>query len=109
MPWEPLPDANKEPTRVHEPLSKLMDRLAGASLTTIEVVMDSWADIVGDAAAAATTPAKIANGVLTVRTSDPIWTTEMRWLEPAIIERVAALSGGTKLRSVKVAVAPKQR
>jgi len=93
---------------MQEPLSKLMDKLAGASLTTIEVVMDSWADIVGAAAAEATTPAKIADGVLTVRTSDPIWTTEMRWLEPTIIERVARLSNGTALRAVKVAVAPKR-
>jgi hypothetical protein len=104
MPWEPLPEQGREPTPVAEPLNQLMDRLAGASVSTIEAVMDSWPAIVGPKLASATAPAKIADGCLTVRTDDPIWATEVRWLEASIIDKVGALAGGTELTSLRVVV-----
>lgn len=102
MPWEPLPNPQVDPSRLADPLDRLMNRLAGASLSAIEVIMDHWSDIVGPDAAAACAPVKIADGVLTVRTSDAVWASELRWLEPTIVERAAALSGGASVRSVKV-------
>ena len=69
--------------------------------------MDAWPEIVGAEIAAASSPAKIDDGCLTIRTDDAIWASELRWLEATIIERVAALSGdsdGSGCTRVRVVV-----
>lgn len=108
MPWEPLPGAkDREPERVSVPLDQLMDRLAGASVSAIEVVMDRWADIVGDAVAGVSAPVKLADGVLSVRVEQAELATELKWLEPTIIDRVRELAAGTELTGVRVVTRPR--
>jgi len=104
MPWEPLRDKDSEPKRVSEGLDELMNRLTGTSVSVIETIMDSWSDIVGEAAAVASAPVKLSDGVLTVRVENSVWGTELRWLEPTILERVRALADDPGLRKVKVVV-----
>ncbi len=104
MPWEPLPSGGTDPRLVREGLDQLMNRLAGTSLSTIELIMDSWADIVGEAAALESAPVKLRNGVLTVRVENSTWSTELRWLEPTILEWVANTASGAELREVNVVV-----
>ncbi|MGI9623431.1 MAG: DciA family protein [Acidimicrobiales bacterium] len=91
MPWEPLPDNSSEPRRLYDSLDRLLDRLSGTSMSATELVMTRWADVVGEDAAAATTPVKIHDGVLTVRVEDPVWATQLSWLEPQIVARVSDL------------------
>ena len=104
MPWEPLPSGSPDPVPMREPMDALMERLSGASTSTIETVMDSWPAIVGEPLASSTTPEKIAGGCLTVRTHDAIFGAEIRWLETTIIERVQELSDGGTLDRVQVVV-----
>ena len=106
MPWEPLPSGSPDPVPMREPMDALLERLSGASTSTIETVMDSWPAIVGEQLASATAPVKIAGGCLTVRTDDAIWASEIRWQESTIIDRVQALSGGGTLDRVHVVVRP---
>lgn len=104
MPWEPLPSGSSDPKPVSEGLDQLMNRLAGTSLSTIDVIMHSWADIVGEAAASASAPVKLHDGVLTVRAENSTWCTELRWLEPTILDWVANSAAGSRLRGVNVVV-----
>ncbi len=104
MPWEPLPGGTREPTSVRQALDVVMNRLSGTSLATIEVVRDAWPEIVGSDLASASTPVKIDAGRLVVRVEEAIWATEIRWLKGQIVERIAALSGGTTLSDVRVVV-----
>jgi predicted nucleic acid-binding Zn ribbon protein len=106
MPWEPLPQRHVDPAPLGMSIERLMTRLAGVPTSAIELIMDRWSEIVGDAAGAACAPVKVSNGVLTVRTDDAIWGTELRWLEPTIIERIAELDEGTIINSVKVVIRP---
>ena len=93
MPWEPLPQHSRDPSLLGDGLDELMQRLSGASLSAVEAVMDAWPEIVGAEIAAASSPAKIDAGCLTIRTTDAIWASELRWLETTIVERIAALAG----------------
>ncbi len=104
MPWEPLPGAEREPASIRQSLDAVMNRLSGTSLATIDVVMNAWPDIVGPSLAAASAPVKIDAGQLLVRVEEAIWSTEVRWLQGEIVERVAQLSGGTTLTGVRVVV-----
>ncbi len=108
MPWEPLPGAKeREPERVAVPLDQLMDRLAGTSVSAIEVIMDRWPDIVGDAIAGVSAPVKLADGTLSVRVEAAELAGELRWLEPTIVERVRDLADGTELAAVRVVTRPR--
>lgn len=108
MPWEPLPGVeHREPQRVAAPLDRLMDRLAGTSVSAIEVIMDRWAEIVGDAIAGVSAPVKLADAMLSVRVDQAELATEVRWLEPSIIERVRELTDGTELTGVRVITRPR--
>ncbi len=84
-----------------------MTRLSGVSLSTIEVVMDRWIDIVGPDAAGVSDPVKLTDGVLTVRVDDPVWASEFRWLENTIVTRVTELASGAVITNVKVVVRPR--
>lgn len=106
MPWQPLPTGSPDPVPVRESLDAVMERLSGASVSAIETIMESWPAIVGGELGAATAPVKVAAGCLTVRTTDAIWATEIRWLEATIIERVRALSDGSTIDRVQVVVRP---
>lgn len=108
MPWEPLRKTKIiDPAPLGASIEHLMTRLAGVPTSAIELIMDRWPEIVGDAAGASCAPVKVSQGVLTVRTDEAIWGTELRWLEPTIIERITALDEGTIITSVKVVVRPR--
>ncbi len=106
MPWEPLPDAQRQPSPLSEPLDRLLDALVGASASTIDTIIDRWPEIVGDVVAPRARPVKLVDAVLTVRADDAVVGSEVRWLEPTIVERVAELAGGAQLAGVKVVVGP---
>lgn len=106
MPWEPL-HTEREPATLAGSLDDLLTRLSGVSRSSIEVVMDRWTDIVGDAAASVSDPVKIADGVLTVRVDDTVWASEFRWLETTVLERIRELTDGAAPERVKLVVRPR--
>lgn len=107
MSWQPLEKHSKGPSHVTDALNELMQKLSGTSLSTFETVIDSWSEIVGEAIAAESSPVKIDSGCLTVSAKDAIWASELRWLEPKIIEKIMLLSNvtnGEKIRKVRVVI-----
>ncbi len=46
----------------------------------------------------------VRDGVLTVAVDDPIWATQLRYLETAVVERAAALLGPSSVTSLRVRV-----
>ncbi len=106
MPWEPLPDVGRQPRPLSEPLDRLLDDLAGVSASTVEAIIERWPAIVGEALATRSAPVKLADSVLSVRTDDAVVASELRWLEPTIVERISELAGGPPLAGVKVLVGP---
>ena len=85
----------------------MMDRLAGTSVSAIEVIMDRWPEIVGDAVAGVSAPVKLADATLSVRVTEAELATELRWMERTIIDRVAELAPGTELGAIKVITRPR--
>jgi predicted nucleic acid-binding Zn ribbon protein len=67
---------------------------------------DGWADFVGEAIAAHSRPRSLRGGVLTIAVDASPWATELRYLETAIRERVAAVTGVDAVAEVRVVVEP---
>ena len=65
-----------------------------------------WAHIVGDEVARHAEPTSLKEGVLRVRTSSPVWATEITYLAADIKDRVNAALGKSLVREVVVWTSP---
>ena len=54
---------------------------------------ERWAEVMGDDVAAHAHLVSVRDGTLTVTVDGPIWATQMRYLETAVVERAAAVVG----------------
>ena len=104
MPWEPLPDKVGEPKPLDASLDALMSKLAGASLSSTEVIFDRWPEVIGSGLAQFTKPSRIDAGCLYISVDDAAFGNEVRWMEQTIIERVVALAGSCPVDRVRAVV-----
>lgn len=108
MPWQPLPDrSDPDPTVVGSSLDRLVRFLGGASVDSMTSLFDRWEDFVGDTMAAHCRPISLRAGVLTVGVDDPAWSTEIRFLETTLIERLNRELGESAVGSIEVRVRPR--
>jgi predicted nucleic acid-binding Zn ribbon protein len=64
-------------------------------------VLESWADVVGERAAAHTRAVDIADGVLVIEADHAAWRQELTLLFPAIIEKYNARHGEGTVREIR--------
>ena len=76
-------------------LDALLDRLGAESSTAITGVFGEWPNIVGEQVAQHVTPIKLERGRLIVEIDDPSWATQMRFLEPQLVEKLNASTTST--------------
>ena len=65
---------------------------------------EHWSDVMGADVAAHAHLVSVRDGVLTVTVDGPIWATQMRYLETAVIERAEAVVGPGVVTALKVRV-----
>lgn len=108
MPWEPLPtrDGGDEPERVTSALDRVVKRLGGPSVATVEGVFARWPEIVGEQIAGHTRPLAVRSGALQVGVDDPAWAPELRFLEARIVERLRTVLGTDDVDRIEVRVRP---
>jgi predicted nucleic acid-binding Zn ribbon protein len=63
-----------------------------------------WSEVVGADVAAHARLVSVRDGVIVVTVDDPIWATQLRYLETTVLERAAALVGPGAVTSVRVRV-----
>ena len=63
-----------------------------------------WVDVVGADVAAHARLVSVRDGVLTVAVDDPIWATQLRYLETAVVERATGLVGPGAVTAIRVRV-----
>jgi len=76
-------------------LDALLDRLGAESTTAITGVFGEWPNIVGEQVAQHVTPIKLERGRLIVEIDDPSWATQMRFLEPQLVEKLNTATSST--------------
>lgn len=105
MPWEPLPsNAEREPTRLGRTLDRLVENLGGTSADVIGGVFTRWPEIVGEQVAAQSEPVALRDHTLTIAVSDPAWATQLQFLAPEILVRLAAEVGESAPTRLEVRV-----
>ena len=96
--------AGDEPVPLSDALAKVGAELGLAPGDAHGTLDARWREVMGDDVAAHARLVSVRDGVLTVSVDDPIWATQLRYLEAAIIERATALLGPDVVRSVRVRV-----
>jgi predicted nucleic acid-binding Zn ribbon protein len=96
--------AEDEPIPLADALAKVGAELGlapGGAHGTLET---RWDEVMGADVAAHTRLVSLRDGVLTVAVDDPIWATQLRYLEPAVVTRATALLGPGVVARVRVRV-----
>ena len=65
----------------------------GASARSLGGVFGRWEEAVGEAVARHVQPVKLDGDRLVVEVDDPAWATQLRFLERALIDRLAEVTG----------------
>jgi predicted nucleic acid-binding Zn ribbon protein len=86
-------------------LDRLLRRLGGPAHGGSSLLA-AWPDLVGEEIARHATPVRVGDGELVVAVSDPLWATQLRWLEADLLRRVRE-GGGPPLDRLTLRVRPR--
>ena len=95
------------PRPVGASLDRVVAALGAPPAPVLEAVFGCWADLVGPAVAAHARPASLAGGVLVVNVDEPAWGSELRYLAPQLLSRIAAALGTGTVTRMEVRVRPR--
>jgi len=96
--------AGDEPVPLSDALAKVGAELGlppGDAHGTLDT---RWREVMGDDVAAHTHLVSVRDGTLTVAVDDPMWATQLRYLEPAVVARATALLGPGVVTRLRVRV-----
>jgi predicted nucleic acid-binding Zn ribbon protein len=82
------PDA-RDPQRVGGVLRRLVAERGWSADVAVAGVLGRWDQVVGPDVAAHSAPETFADKVLTVRADSSAWATQLRWLAPTVLRRLA--------------------
>ena len=105
MPWEPLPGSRPEPDHLGRSLDRVVRSLGGPGVDVLGTVFSRWDELVGDQLAGRTEPRSLRDGRLVVAVDDPAWASQVRYLVPDLLDRVAGAVGEGQVTGIDVVVA----
>ncbi len=89
------------PERVDTILESMLDGTGLAARARERTVLEAWAEVVGDKAAAHTRAVDILDGVLTIEADHAAWRQELTLLFPAIIKKYNERHGEGTVREIR--------
>ncbi|MBA3302507.1 MAG: DUF721 domain-containing protein [Acidimicrobiia bacterium] len=101
-PW-PLPDG-PDPRRLSVSLDRVAASLGAPSAQVLSAVFTAWPEVVGDTVAAHARPRRLAQGTLHLQVDDPVWATQLRWLEADVLARLADIAGPGTVERIRIVV-----
>ena len=96
--------AGDEPVPLSDALAKVGAELGLPPGDAHATLTERWDEVVGADVAAHARLVSMRDGLLTVAVDDPIWASQLRYLEPAIVTRATALLGPGAVASMRVRV-----
>jgi len=104
--WGRPDDERPGPRRLGEALDRLSTSLGLPPAAATARLVRAWPEIVGDAVAAHTRPRWVRGGVLSLTVDDPVWASQLRWLEGDLLARVAEVTGPGVVERIVLQVRP---
>jgi hypothetical protein len=95
-----------EPVSLTASLDGVVTSLRGPSRKAVGGLFGRWNEAVGEQVAEHVRPVKLDGGVLTVEVDDPAWATQVKFLAPTIIARLAEVAAA-RVDTLQVRVDPR--
>lgn len=92
------------PRPLAESVERLLAAMEAPSVDVVATVFSRWSEIVGVALAGHCWPVSVTGENLVIEADDPVWASELGWLESELLARLAAEIGSDRFRSVTVRV-----
>jgi predicted nucleic acid-binding Zn ribbon protein len=107
MTWRPLASraSDKEPLPLRHSLDQLARSLGNPGARAAGKAFAQWERLVGPSLAAHARPVAVTAGRLVVEVDNPAWATQVRWLAPQLLARLAEAAGEEVAEGVDVRVA----
>ena len=102
--WRPLPDEVVDPRPVADSLPGLTRALGVPAPSVLGTLFSHWEEIVGPTIATEAWPVSVREGVLRIGVEHPGWATQLRFLGPDVVRRVAAVTGDEAVQRIEVKV-----
>lgn len=104
MPWEPLPGSVPDPVGIDAGLARVLRSLGSPAPATLGALFEDWEAMVGDRMAIHVRPVRLRDTTLIVAVDEPGWASQVRWMTPQLLERLAAGLGPGVVTDVEVRV-----
>ena len=91
---------NKEPVHLRSVLEQLLKDFGTPDITTVTSIIDQWEEIVGSDLATKISAVAISGSELIVRVDDPVWASQISWLENQLLDKITRLIGEEKILSL---------
>jgi predicted nucleic acid-binding Zn ribbon protein len=105
--WQPSAagdgdNGDSEPRSLARSLDCLVTHLGGSHAAVLRDLFGRWCELVGPEIAAHTQPTSLRQGVLVVTVDQPAWATQLRWLTPTLLARLASSLGSDAVTAIDV-------
>jgi len=98
--------AGQGPVRVATVLDRLVKSFGAPSSTAIELVFSDWESLVGPQMAGHVRPLGVEDDCLVLAVADPAWASQVRWLGPELVSRLARRDPQWGIERVEIRVVP---
>ena len=95
-----------DPVPIADALEQIRAELGLPDGDALRTLVERWPELVGHDVAAHARLDALRDGTLVVVADDPIWASQLRYLETSILDRANELAGGRVVGSVRVRVDP---
>lgn len=92
------------PRPLAQSLERLLADMEAPPIDAVAAVFSRWPEIVGPDLAEHCRPVSVAGDALAIAADDAVWASELQWLEAKLLERLAAVAGTDRFRTVTVRV-----
>jgi predicted nucleic acid-binding Zn ribbon protein len=89
-----------------ESLNRVARSIGGPDAPALTAIFGRWHELVGESIAAHARPAKLSGETLVIDVDEPIWRTQLSFLERELVARLEAVVGGGVVARVEVRVRP---
>ena len=98
---------SKEPVHLRSVLEQLLKDFGTPDITVVTSIIDQWEEIVGSDLAAKISAVAVSGSELIVRVDDPVWASQISWLESQLLDKITRLIGEEKITAIRVRTTPK--